>query len=201
MLFCLTKMMLGFERGKTTILFGFVVMQWAIVSLAKIMCPFCFSQLQVCLSTVDIGHIYMYVYCPAYIHTSSCCSCELHVCTVNSTHVSVYVFSNALSLLLFNGVQRPMGLLALLDEESRFPRATDFSLAGRLALFSTLLLCLSPAVLLICMCYIVHLSRQVSSKLRDIAILQQAQGWWAYVYNPTLCWTCKSLFYIHCSVI
>lgn len=28
--------------------------------------------------------------------------------------------------------QRPMGLLALLDEESRFPRATDLSLAGKM---------------------------------------------------------------------
>lgn len=27
-------------------------------------------------------------------------------------------------------LQRPMGLLALLDEESKFPRATDLSLAG-----------------------------------------------------------------------
>lgn len=28
-------------------------------------------------------------------------------------------------------LSRPMGLLALLDEESRFPRATDRSLIGR----------------------------------------------------------------------
>jgi len=28
-------------------------------------------------------------------------------------------------------VSRPMGLLALLDEESRFPRATDRSLVGK----------------------------------------------------------------------
>ena len=30
-------------------------------------------------------------------------------------------------------IQRPMGLLALLDEESKFPRASDLSLAGRLS--------------------------------------------------------------------
>ena len=28
-------------------------------------------------------------------------------------------------------LQRPMGLLALLDEESKFPRASDLSLAGK----------------------------------------------------------------------
>ena len=42
--------------------------------------------------------------------------------------------------LLF--LQRPMGLLALLDEESKFPRASDLSLAGKQYLaFSISILC------------------------------------------------------------
>lgn len=35
-------------------------------------------------------------------------------------------------------LSRPLGLLALLDEESRFPRATDRSLIGKLKLQSCL---------------------------------------------------------------
>ena len=35
--------------------------------------------------------------------------------------------------------QRPMGMLALLDEESRFPRATDRSLAGNIQHVNTVL--------------------------------------------------------------
>lgn len=31
-------------------------------------------------------------------------------------------------------LQRPMGLLSLLDEESKFPRSTDHSLAGELVM-------------------------------------------------------------------
>ena len=34
-------------------------------------------------------------------------------------------------VVLFSYLQRPMGLLALLDEESKFPRASDLSLAGK----------------------------------------------------------------------
>lgn len=33
-------------------------------------------------------------------------------------------------------LSKPMGLLALLDEESRFPRATDKSLIGKCHIFS-----------------------------------------------------------------
>ena len=45
---------------------------------------------------------------------------------VNKTILSIaYYF-----IVIFN--QRPMGMLALLDEESRFPRATDQSLAGNM---------------------------------------------------------------------
>lgn len=32
-------------------------------------------------------------------------------------------------------LSRPLGLLALLDEESRFPRATDRSLIGKLKIY------------------------------------------------------------------
>lgn len=34
-------------------------------------------------------------------------------------------------------VQRPMGLLPLLDEESKFPQASDLSLAGDLIIVNT----------------------------------------------------------------
>ncbi len=42
----------------------------------------------------------------------------------------LYIFFNMLHCFL---VQRPIGLLALLDEESKFPRATDLSLAGMIS--------------------------------------------------------------------
>lgn len=35
-----------------------------------------------------------------------------------------------MTLYMFD-MQRPMGLLSLLDEESKFPRSTDHSLAGK----------------------------------------------------------------------
>ena len=65
-------------------------------------------------------------------------NCVVHVVNTASIFAAIffYIYQLHIKLLYFQFCiihwQRPMGLLALLDEESRFPRATDLSLAGRI---------------------------------------------------------------------
>ena len=48
-----------------------------------------------------------------------------------TSSVAVFIMFVACCDSIVSGMQRPMGLLSLLDEESRFPRANDLSLAGK----------------------------------------------------------------------
>lgn len=77
---------------------------------------------------------------------------------------------------------KPMGLLALLDEESRFPKATDTTLIG------TFYLNFIKSWHNI----IFKLNREISSKYK-IKLLLQAKIKCVNFYNSTLCWTGKNL--------
>ena len=115
------------------------------------------------LFPVNIGSYTMVLYKSAACVRASTLSFSIY----NKMYIKFY-------LSLYMSWQRPMGLLALLDEESRFPRANDLSLAGRISANSFVLtVALITDKIYFTINCVMNLYSEVPWKFPDLTVLQK----------------------------